>query len=130
MKKIKVKYWFLLFCAMMILSFLSTSLINNPNQTLSISLKSAEAGYLDDLAEWYLSKVYDCEEITEEVTDYEWGIGTWGDVKDKFDSEWTLTFGEDIDDDDYGLYYGKTGTHTETYVDCVTGSSVAHCSDC
>ncbi len=127
----KVKYWFLLLGAMMILSFFSTKESNDPNQMVNFSLKSAEAGgILDDLAEWYLSEIYDCEETEEEVTDYAWGIGTWGDVQDEFDAEWALEVGGDIDDDDWGLYYGETGSNIEVTVECVGGDTVAHCSDC
>jgi hypothetical protein len=92
--------------------------------------ESAWESFTNSTEEWYDSKIYDCKRITEEIDDYEWGIGTYGDVKDKFDADWTITYGDEIDDDDWGAYYGKTGSHDETTIDCVGGRSVAHCWEC
>jgi len=99
-------------------------------QTSYLTIESAHAGYLDDLAEWYLSEIYDCVTTTTEVNEWGWGYGTWGDVKDDYDPDWIAEFGGSIDDDQDGAFYGVTGTTTETEIECVDGDTVAHCSDC
>lgn len=95
--------------------------VSQQTSTLSdLALANVEALANDEsFGEWWDSEIYDCLAVSVWVTEYM----QYKDVP-REDGNWEVSTG-DIDPDTWGYC-----TYLKEDIDCVSGTSVAHCWEC